>query len=93
MNIKESYFVIALPGTVMVRDGKEIGKAVWLAPETPYDNIENVGGAESRPMIFPDEGKILRNKHTGELSSGCWLCDSTMDDWEEIDRTEVEHAE
>lgn len=90
---KQSYFVTAKEGTTLMRDGKSIGAAVWLAAGLGYDNIENIGGVESRPMIFPENGKVLKHKTTGELSDGCWLKDSTADDWDEIERPAEESEE
>ena len=43
---------------------------------------------ETRPMLMPDEGMILRNKETGEESSGHWLRgDDNKDKWEEAQAT------
>lgn len=90
MKLVDSYFVVAVEGKSLIRDGKSIGVAAWLAPGKGYDNIENVGGAELRPMLLADAGKILRHKTTGEESTGRWLKDSTADEWEEIDLPDSE---
>lgn len=88
MKQKQSYFVIAEEGKTLLRDGASIGTAIWLAAGKDYDDIENIGKVEERPMLFPENGKVLRNKKTGKTSDGCWLKDSTIEDWEEIEDTE-----
>lgn len=56
----------------------------WLAV-----NKEIPSGAtiiEERPMLMPDDGMILRNKETGEESSGHWMRgEDSADKWEEIE--------
>lgn len=56
----------------------------WLAV-----NKEIPSGAtiiEERPMLIPDEGKVLRHVDTGEISYGHWMRgEDTADKWEEID--------
>ena len=43
---------------------------------------------EVRPMVMPDDGMILRNKETGEESSGHWLRGvDNKDKWEEAPAT------
>ena len=88
MKTVQSYFVIAEEGKTLMRDGKPMGAAVWLAPGKTYDDVENVGSVEPRMMIFPEQGKILRHKDTKELSQGRWLKDTFESDWEEIDEPE-----
>ena len=62
------------------------GKSAWLAPDKEIP--EGVEDKELRVMLFPDDGKVLKNKTTGEISDGIWLKDTTIDDYEEIDRPE-----
>ena len=72
MKIQDSYFVKFANGT-----------SAWLAAEKPVP--ENATVVEVRPMIMPDDGMILRNKGTGEESSGHWLRDGDNEDkWEEV---------
>lgn len=73
MKIADSYFVKFANGTT-----------AWLAVGKPVpDGAELV---ETRPMIIPDDGMILRNKTTGEESSGHWLRNGdSADKWEEIE--------
>ena len=81
MKTQDSYFVKFANGTY-----------AWLAvgKEVPAD-AELV---EVRPMIMPDDGMILRNKETGEESSGHWLRgDDTADKWEEIEEPAEQGAE
>lgn len=73
MKIQDSYFVKFANGT-----------SAWLAvgKPVPVDAVEH----EVRLMLMPDEGMILRNKETGEQSSGHWLRGAdTKDNWEEIE--------
>lgn len=73
MKIADSYFVKLANGTT-----------AWLAVGKPVpDGAELV---ETRPMIMPDDGMILRNVDTGEESSGHWLRNGdSADKWEEIE--------
>lgn len=60
------------------------GTAAWLAAgkDLPIDAVSY----EVRPMLFPEDGKVLRHKETGEISSGHWLHDGdSADKWEEIE--------
>lgn len=61
----------------------ENGTQAWLAvgAEIPEGAII----IEERPMIMPAEGKALKHKVTGRISSGHWLREGSADDWEEID--------
>lgn len=61
------------------------GKALWASPnkERDFDTNEIIETQE-RIMLFPDEGKMLQNKTTGEYSAGIWLKDSKKTDWEEV---------
>lgn len=90
MKLVDSYFVTAAEGTTLMRAGKSMGTAVWLSHTIPVEEVENIGSKELRPMLLPDAGKVLRNKHTGEIAEGGWLRDSKAEDWEEIDRPEEE---
>ena len=73
MKIADSYFVRF-----------ENGTTAWLAVGKPVpDDAELV---ETRTMIMPDNGMILRNVDTGEESSGHWLRgDDSADNWEEVE--------
>lgn len=73
MRIADSYFVKLANGT-----------CAWLAVGKGVpDGAEIV---EVRPVIVPDFGMVLRNKKTGEESSGHWLRDGdNADNWEEIE--------
>ena len=78
MKIQESDFVKFANGT-----------SAWLAVGKPVP--ENAELVEVRPILMPDDGMILRNKETGEESSGHWLRgDDSADKWEEIEGTKEE---
>ena len=56
----------------------------WLAvgKEIP----EGATVIEERPIIMPAEGKVLKHKITGAISSGHWLRNGdNADNWEEIE--------
>ena len=73
MKVQDSYFVALANGT-----------QAWLAVGKPAPS--NAFILEVRPMIMPDDGMILRNKTTGEESSGHWLRgDDSAGKWEEIE--------
>ena len=75
MKIQESDFVKFANGT-----------SAWLAVGKPVPADAEL--VEVRPMIMPDDGMILRNKETGEESSGHWLRgDDSKDKWEEVPAT------
>ena len=78
MKITETYFVILPNGTM-----------AWLAVgKEPIGEV-----LEVRPVIMPDDGKILRHKETGEESAGHWLREGSADDWEEIDeKKDIDNA-
>lgn len=80
MKIAMSYFVKVPVNNVIVN--------VWLAAgkEIPEGAIV----IEERPMLVPDESKVLRNKKTGEISSGHWLKNDSADNWEEIEEPKGE---
>ena len=72
MKIQESYFVKFANGT-----------SAWLAVGKPVPADAEL--VEVRPMIMPGDGMILRNKETGEESSGHWLRNGDNEDkWEEV---------
>ena len=75
MKIQDSYFVKFANGT-----------SAWLAVGKPEPADAEL--VEVRPMVMPDDGMILRNKETGEESSGHWLREGSADDWEEIKEPE-----
>ena len=75
MKIQDSYFVKFANGT-----------NAWLAVGKPVPADAEL--VEVRPMIMPGGGMILRNKETGEESSGHWLRgDDDKDKWEEAPAT------
>jgi hypothetical protein len=69
----------------------ENGTMAWLAvgKEVPA-GAEIV---EERPMMMPDEGKALKHKTTGAISSGHWLREGSAEDWEEIEEPKEQGAE
>lgn len=75
MKIQDSYFVKFANGT-----------SAWLAVGKPVPADAEL--VETRPMIMPEDGMILRNKETGEESSGHWLREGSANDWEEIKEPE-----
>ena len=66
----------------------ENGTRAWLAAgKEPTGEI-----LEERPMLIPDEGKVLRHKETGEISYGHWMRgEDTADKWEEIEEQGVQN--
>lgn len=73
MKVIDSYFVALSNGT-----------KAWLAVGKPVPDGADL--VETRPMIVPDDGMILRHKTTGEESTGHWLRgDDSADKWEEIE--------
>ena len=62
------------------------GKAIWFAPGA----IIKDGYTEKtlRLMLYPETGKILLNKITGETSAGCWVQESELENWTEIAQPE-----
>ena len=75
MKIQDSYFVKFANGTY-----------AWLAVGKPMPVDAEL--VEVRPILIPDDGMILRNKETGEESSGHWLRgDDDKDKWEEVPAT------
>lgn len=79
MKTKMSYFVKF-----------ENGTSAWLAAgkEVPTEAISS----EERPMLFPEEGMVLRHKTSGEFSTGHWMREGSEADWEEITQEEYEAA-
>lgn len=46
---------------------------------------------EERTVLYPSEGKVLRNLTSGEIDSTVWLkSESLQTDWEEIDEPKPE---
>ena len=62
------------------------GKAIWFAPGATIKD----GYTEKilRLMLYPETGKVLQNKITGAISAGCWVQESELDNWTEIDQPE-----
>lgn len=76
MKIEMSYFVKVPHGDVLIN--------VWLSAGQKIP--EGAVVMEERPMLIPDDGKVLRHKETGEESAGHWLRNGdSADNWEEID--------
>lgn len=59
------------------------GTAIWFSPDAEIK--EGYIEKTLRLMLYPDNGKVLRNKKTGDTSYACWLRDTEPDDWEEVD--------
>ena len=80
MKIENSYFIKTINDVL-----------AWLAvgAEIPEGAII----IEERPMIMPAEGKVLKHKTTGAISSGHWLREGSADDWEEIEEPKEQGAE
>jgi hypothetical protein len=73
MRIADSYFVKFANGT-----------SAWMA--VGKDVPDGATVIEVRPILMPDDGMILRNKETGEESTGHWLRgEDSADKWEEIE--------
>lgn len=62
----------------------------WLAVDKEIPSGATI--IEERPMIIPDDGMVLRNKKTGELSLGHWLRDDVAGNWEEIEEPQEEQG-
>ena len=80
--------VIKFKEKIKTRDGieKERSCDAWLGIYDSIDNYPNAEIIEERPMVFPDDGKILRSKKTGRLCKGFWVqTDDELNYWEEID--------
>lgn len=88
MKIKTSYFLTAENNKRLIKEGKDIGTAVWFAPDIDISMVENIGSKEERTMIFPDNNMILKNKNTQEYSFGVWS--ENQSEWEEVDIKEYE---
>lgn len=80
MKIAMSYFVKFANGT-----------SAWLAVGKSVPE-EDIVEKQERPMIMPDDGKVLRHKETGDISTGHWLREGSADDWEEIDEPKEEQG-
>lgn len=70
----------------------ENGTSVWFTPGRAIPEKEVVS-KEERPMLYADEGKLLRNKNTQEVCECIWLKDTTEQDWEEIEKEQEESEE
>lgn len=88
MKVIDTYFLKAKEGKRLIQDGKDFGAAVWLGINKSADGFENVATKELRQVIVPDDGKVLRNKATGEYADSHWLRDDNMEDWEDAARPE-----
>ena len=80
MKLETSYFIKTINDVL-----------VWLAvgAEIPAGAII----IEERPVIMPAEGKALKHKTTGAISSGHWLREGSAEDWEEIEEPKEQGAE
>ena len=65
------------------------GTAAWFAPDAEIKPgyIEKT----ERLMLYPETGKVLLNKITGATSVGCWVQESELDNWTEIDQPEEQN--
>jgi hypothetical protein len=64
------------------------GKQAWLSVDRKVPEGATI--IEERPMLIPSEGMVLHKKNTNEYSSGTWLRDSTIDEWEEVKEEEYD---
>lgn len=81
-------YVIKFKKIVKNKKGIDVERTyeAWLGTHDSIDNYPNAEVIEERPMVFPDEGKILRSKKTGRLCKGFWVqTDDELNYWEEID--------
>lgn len=85
MYIKNSYYIKSEEGKSLLEKGKLIGRACWLSPDKDINSFENIDYKELRPILFSEEGKLLRNKKTLETLDSIWLKDLEQNDFEEID--------
>lgn len=84
---KISYYITAEPGKYLQdKSGRSLGIAAWLAIGISPDDYINVGTSEERLIYFPDEGKVLHNKETEEVTTSCWIKEEDLSKWEEIDK-------
>ena len=80
MKIQDSYFVKFANGT-----------SAWLAVGKPVP--EDAVAYEARQMLMPDDGKVLRNKNTGEEAAGHWLREGSAAAGEELDeKKDIDNA-
>ena len=65
------------------------GKAIWFAPGATIKD----GYTEKtlRLMLYPETGNVLQNKTTGAISAGCWVQESELENWTEIDPPEEQN--
>lgn len=66
------------------------GTAAWYAPDAEIKPgyIEKT----ERLMLYPETGKVLQNKITGATSAGCWVQESELENWAEIEESEEAKA-
>ena len=78
MKIEMSYFVKTINDVL-----------AWLAVGAEIPSGATI--IEERPMLIPDEGKVLRHKETGEMSYGHWMRgEDSADKWEEIQEEQTD---
>lgn len=81
-------YVIRFKQKTKTKEGIEQDRnyEAWLGIHDSIGNYPNAEIIEERPMVFPDEGKILRSKKTGRICKGFWVkTDDELNYWEEID--------
>lgn len=76
MKIKHTY--------IAIKDGV---KGIYAVRDSAPEDVEIL---EVKDILIPDFGKVLRHKETGDISSGHWLKDDSVDNWEEIDEPQEE---
>lgn len=79
MQIKHTY--------ITIKDGV---KGIYAVHDSAPDGVEIL---ETKDVLIPDEGKALKHKVTGVISSGHWLREGSADDWEEIEEPKEQGAE
>jgi hypothetical protein len=91
MKIEISYFLTSEENKLIEdKNGKILGKVVWLEEGISPDNLINISEIEERKIYSADEGKVLHNKKDDEIYDGkLWILDSELDDWEEVEKPEV----
>lgn len=58
------------------------GKAIWFAPNATIK--DGYTEKQLRKMIYPEEGKCLKNKLTNEITFGKWIKDELdIPNWED----------
>ena len=79
MQIKHTY--------ITIKDGV---KGIYAVRDSAPDGVEIL---ETKDVLIPDDGKVLRHKTTGVISSGHWLREGSAEDWEEIEEPKEQGAE